>query len=235
MKSTASSIAAFVIAAAGLAAAAAPAQAGLDFTDTATSTSGGTPDFSFNGSTTVGTSVSMVNGFGGSTGATISSTNAANSATPSFARVVFSYSGAFNSVVAADWSVDHGSPVYNMVIEFGTITLGSGASASLQAIDFDEGTGFGNIWNVNQAITAANSNTRLTISVPAGSIPLTQRDLVTAVRLSFLFTGGSATSINISAVANPEPGTMALFGLGLAGLFGAVRARRKSRARAKTA
>jgi PEP-CTERM motif len=235
MKSIASSVAAFVIAAAGLALAAAPAEAGLDFTDTATSASGGTGDFTFNGSTTIGTTVSMVNGFGGATNATVSSNLASGSGSATLARVVFSYTGAFNSVVAADWSVDHGSPLYNMVVEFGAITLGAGGSASLQAIEFDEGAGFQSVWNINQAITTADAFTKIHINVPSASIPLTERDLATAVRLTFLFTGGSGTAINLAAVANPEPGTIALFGFGLAGLFGAVRARRKSRARAKTA
>ncbi len=234
MKSIASSVAAFVIAAIGIAISAAPAEAGLDFTDTATSVSGGTGDFTFNGSTTIGTTVSMVNGFGGATNATVSSNLASGSGTPTLARVVFSYSGAFG-VIAADWSVDHGSPAYNMVVEFGAITLGAGGSASLQAIEFAEGAGFQTVWNINRAITTADANTKIHINVPSASIPLTERDLATAVRLTFLFTGGAGTSINLAAVANPEPGTIALFGFGLAGLFGAVRARRKSRARAKTA
>lgn len=236
MKSIALSVAAFVVAAVGFAASAAPAEAGLDFTDTATSVSGGTPDFTFNGSTTIGTTVSMVNGFGGSTNATVSSNLASGSIGPTLARVVFAYTGAFGGVIAADWSVDHGTPVYNMVIEFGAISIaGTNGSASLQAIEFDEGSGFQSVWNINRTITAADANSKIHINVPSGSIPLTERDLVTAVRLSFLMTGGSGTSINVGAVANPEPGTIALFGLGLAGLVGAVRARRKSRARAKTA
>ena len=58
---------------------------------------------------------------------------------------------------------------------------------------------------------------------------------MTAVRLTFLYTGGSATSINVRAVANPEPGTIALFGLGVVGAAVALRARRKAAAAKKTA
>jgi hypothetical protein len=231
MKKTALRFACALLASLAIAAAAAPAQAGLDFTDTATSASGGTPDFTFNGSTTVGTTVSMTNGFGVSTGATISSTNASGSIVPTLARVVFSYTGGFDGIVAADWSVDHGDPAYNMVVEFGTITIGAGGAASLQAIEFDEGSGFSPsaIWNINQSLTAADSNLPLHINVPSSVIALTSRDLVQAVRLTFLFTGGSGTSIDVTAVVNPEPGTMALFGLGLVGMAAAVRARRKKR------
>lgn len=218
-----------------IAVAAAPARAGLDFTDTASSASGGTPDFTFNGSTTVGTTVSMTQGFGVSTGATISSTQANGSAIPTLARVVFSYSGAFDGIVAADWSTDHGDLPYNMVVEFGTITIGTGGSALLQAIEFDEGSGFSptEVWNVNQSISAADSNRALFINVPSAVIPLTSRDLVQAVRLTFLFTGGGGTSIDVTAVVNPEPGTIALFGLGLAGMAAALRARRKKTTLAK--
>lgn len=228
MKPIALSIACALIAAASMAVAARPASAGLEFTDTATSGSGGTADFTFNSSTTIGTSVSMLNTFGGPTNATISSNLASGAVAPTLARVVFSYTGAFGGIVTGTYSNDVGNPPYNMVIEFGAITLG-GTFATLQAIDFDEGAGFLSVYNINQTLTGANANNKLFINVPALSIPLSERDLVRSVRLTFLFNGGSGTSINVTAVVNPEPGTVALFGLGLIGLAGAVGARRRSR------
>ena len=76
------------------------------------------------------------------------------------------------------------------------------------------------------------SNSTLFIFIPStgvGSIPLTERDFVQVVRLGFVTSGGSATSIGIKAVVNPEPGTFALFGAGL--LAGALylRARKTNR------
>ena len=51
-------------------------------------------------------------------------------------------------------------------------------------------------------------------------------DEVTNVQLTFVFSG-PGTSFGINAVANPEPGTIALFGLGLVGLFGLRRKQQK--------
>jgi hypothetical protein len=119
-----------------------------------------------------------------------------------------------------------------MLVEFGTITIASvNGAALLQSIDFMEpGGGFGTIYNINQSLTAADSNRTMFIFIPTTSgagIPLSERDLVQSVRLGFLTTGGAGTSIQIRAVVNPEPGTLALFGLGLLGFAGLLRARRR--------
>lgn len=215
---------------------AAPAQAGLDFTDTASS-NGGTADFTFTGSTAIAGGFRMSGAFNGANFVTLSSTNAPGTAIPPTSGVVdFTYTGFY--AVAGDYSQSPGNPAYTMVIDFGNIVFGSGnSSAILQRIEFREfGGGFSpNVYNINANLTAANSNSKFFILIPPASVPLVDRDLVQTVRLTFLMTGGSATSIGIRAVVNPEPGSIALFGLGALGLVGAVRARRKkSVAAAKT-
>lgn len=213
--------------------AAVPAFAGMEFTDTAVN-NGGSVDFTFNGSTATGqaTAVSVNNGLNGpATSAVVSSNLAPASVNPTTGAVEFQYTGA-NGYTQARYDTTSGSPGYTMVVEFGAINVG-GTFASLQSIEFkDTISGYATIYNVNQALTNADSNRRFLIFVPSAVPPgvaLSDRDLVTAVRLTFLFNGGSATSIDVKAVANPEPGTIALFGLGGLGLLGAARARRKKR------
>jgi hypothetical protein len=230
MKFSAMSLCAALIASVAMAVAANPARAGLEFTDLATN-AGGTPDFTFNGSTSIGATVAMNNGFGGPANLTVSSNLAAGTIGPTTGRVEFSYNGTFGGIMTAGYDTVHGTPGYTMVIEFGTITLSAvNGSALLQSIDFKEpGGGYGSVYNINQTLTAADSNQKFFIFIPStgtGSIPLTERDLVQSVRIGFLTTGGSATSIQVRAVVNPEPGTIALFAVGLFGLAGLLRARR---------
>src|SRR5688572_25007638 len=123
MKPSLISFAAVLIAGASLAIAAAPAHAGLEFTDTATN-AGGSADFTFNGSTVIGTSVTMVNGFGGGNLVTLSSTNPAGSPNPTTGAVEFTYNGLFQPSMAIKYDEAVGSPAYHMVVEFGSIVLG---------------------------------------------------------------------------------------------------------------
>lgn len=233
MKFSAMSLCAALIASTAMAVAAAPARAGLEFTDLATN-AGGSADFTFNGSTSVGATVAMNNGFGGPVAVTVSSNLAAGTVGPTGGRVEFSYNGTFGGIAAARYDAVLGQPGYTMLIEFGTITISAvNGGAVLQSIDFKEpGGGYGTVFNINRTLTAADSNQTMFIFIPAsgaagGFVPLTERDLVQSVRLGFLTAGGSATSIQIRAVVNPEPGTLALFGLGLLGFAGVLRARRK--------
>lgn len=233
MKSIALSFAAAFVACAALAAAAAPAQAGLDFTDTAVFQAGSS-GVTFNGSSVLGTTATMNNGFGGAVAVTLSSNG--TFITPN-GTVDFRYTNGFNNLIfGGAYDSDHGFlPQYTMMIDLGTIT---GTVVLSNVVFIENGSSLVNPYALNQILTSANSNSRLSILIPSsgvGSIPLTERDLVQAVRLEFSFPTGSTNSIGIAAVVNPEPGTVALFGLGLAGLVGAVHARRKARARAQAA
>lgn len=205
----------------------APAFAGLEFTDTLTASSlpggGSTPGVRFNGSQTINTVIP--NGYRppGPDLVTVSSVSAVG--TIETARLTFAYTGLNNGVVAARYDTTVGSPPYNMVIQLGTIST----STLLQNIEFHE---FGNpanvfsVYTINQALTAADSNSRLHVFIPPGIVAPADRDLVDQVVLQFSFAAGNTFGVN--AVANPEPGTIALFGLGLLGLGGGVlRARRK--------
>jgi hypothetical protein len=236
MKPIALSLLSAVVAVVALAATAAPARAGLDFTDTATFQAR-TPDVTFNGSSTLGTTKTMVNGLNGGNLVTLSSTG--TFAPASAATVDFGYTGmttnGFFGFKYANYDTTVANPGYNMIVQFGTIT----GTVALNTITFVEaGSSIFTPYSLNQTLTAADSGRRLHIFIPStgvGSIPLSERDFVQAVRLAFTFSNGSASSVAIQAVANPEPGTIALFGLGLVGLAGAVRARRRSRARAQNA
>jgi hypothetical protein len=236
MKSIALSLACALVAAVSMAAAASPASAGLDFTDTATY-QGGTADITFNGSATLSQTASMVNGFNGGNAFTLAS--AGTVLTGSNATVDFSYTGTtaggFFGFTQARYDVDVGSPAYTMVVQFGTIV----GNVSLNNVAFNDlGSGLSSVYTINQSLSAVDSGRKIFIQIPSsgpGSVPLTQRDQVQAVRLTFSFQSGASTSLAIQAVVNPEPGTVALFGLGLIGLAGAVRARRRNRARAQNA
>ena len=219
MKSIALSFAAAFVACAALAAAAAPAQAGLDFTDTAVFQAGSS-GVTFNGSSVLGTTATMNNGFGGAVAVTLSSNG--TFITPN-GTVDFRYTNGFNNLIfGGAYDSDHGFlPQYTMMIDLGTIT---GTVVLSNVVFIENGSSLVNPYALN-----------LIPSSGVGSIPLTERDLVQAVRLEFSFPTGSTNSIGIAAVVNPEPGTVALFGLGLAGLVGAVHARRKARARAQAA
>jgi len=83
-------------------------------------------------------------------------------------------------------------------------------------------------------ITATDANAPFLVSV--GALTAANGfnlDLSNVISTSFelTFTGGTAgvNLFEIDAISNPEPGTMALFGLGLMGLGGVILRRRKKR------
>lgn len=240
----------FSLAAAVLTASALPAFAGLEFTDFAATGTGNGSDAAvrFNGSASNAfTGVVLPQNF--SAPGTNLLTVSANLSDPSLigvptpfpltAQINFRYTGNPFSVVNYGPTVGT-SPGYNMVIQFGTVTIPTNTTLKLQSVGFEEnGSGTFASWNTNTFITAAMTDGLLFLLVDPSAVPASLRDSVTTVRLDFILTIGTgataAPSFGINAVVNPEPGTMALFGLGLVGLAGAVRARRKSRvARAPT-
>ncbi len=216
------------VAAAAVMMAAAPARAGLDFTDEVavqSATDGvqlnGTPAGSFS-------PLTLPDGFeGGADRLTVS----LSSPIAPIQRVVldFTYDDAFNGTTGFDYSYANGDGDYDLVVQLGTITLdGNGGALSLDGISFREGvTGvFSDTYAINQNLTALDGNKVLYIDIPESAIAVSQRDVVDLVRLEFTMLGPN-TQFGISAVANPEPTTIALFGLGLLGLAGAVRRRKK--------
>lgn len=230
-----------------LSAAATQAHAGLDFTDTfiagnassATATFNGVSGTAFNTANAPGFALS--NGFPafGSDLITVSSSFASGSALIDTAVLQFDYTGAFESRIAAKYDTLAGNGTYTMVIQMGSITVAAGSTLQLTGIGFREFGAIGYLtYNPVLVLDSTFSNQLLFINVPVGpgGINLTDRDLVQSVQLTFNFTGGSGTSFHVDAVANPEPGTLALFGLGLLGLAGVARSRRRrNRAAAGTA
>ncbi len=214
---------------------AAPARAGLDFTDTATA-AGGSGAVRFNGGG-IGTSTVLPYGFAapGANRMFVTAVLGTPAGSPLSANINFSYTGLNDGIVAARYDTVQGDPAYTMIVQMGTITVAPGAELRLAGITFREpGSGFLSIYSIDQLLTSADSDRLLHILIPSaatpmGFVPLSERDLVEAVQLQFTFTGGAGTSFGINAVVNPEPGTIALFGLGLAGLGGTALVRRKRR------
>lgn len=211
--------------------AAAPAHAGLDFTEEV-SVQSYTDGITLNGTAAASFSpLTLPDGFEtGSDRLTVSLTNPQ----ASIQRVIldFTYLTAFNGTNGFDYSFANGDGDYDLVIQLGSISLDTnGGALSLDQVSFSEGQsgGFSNIYAFNLGLTAADSGSVLFLDIPESAIPVSQRDVVDVVRLEFTLLGAN-TQFGLNAVANPEPGTIALFGLGLLGLAGAVRRRRRTAA-----
>jgi PEP-CTERM motif len=122
----------------------------------------------------------------------------------------------------------------NLAIYLGVVGSRQAVEASgnlnLVAVDYDIGAGFGSNTNLLSGIYPGGAG-----GIPAfvsyhtvGNAPGSPSQIV-GVRLT-LSSLAASTSFWIGAIQNPEPGTFALFGLGLAGAgFIAVRRRRRSK------
>ena len=204
--------------------AAAPAWAGLDFTeevDVHTATDGITLNGTAAGSFSP---LTLADGFeSGSDRLTVSLSNPQ----ATIQRVALDFT--YLSASVYDYSFANGDGDYDLVIQLGSITLDQqGGSISLDQVSFrNRDTGdFSDTYGLN--LTLDNlGNQVLFIDIPESNIAVSQRDPVDVVRLEFTILG-AASQFGINAVANPEPGTIALFGLGLIGLAGAVRRRRRA-------
>jgi len=216
-----------VVAAAVLTGLAAPARAGLDFADEVQvhSASGaieinGTPAGSF-------TSLSLPYGFEGGSDRIVVSQNNPQSLIQTV-TLDFIYNTAFDGTAGFAYSFANGDGDYDMVIQLGSITIDSGGGLKLNKVSFSEGQSaqFSDEYVFDLVLTGADSDSVLFLDIPESAIPVDQRDSVDVVRLEFILVGAN-TQFGLNAVANPEPGTIALFGLGLVGLAGAVRRRHK--------
>src|SRR6185295_13802803 len=123
---------------------------------------------------------------------------------PLTAQINFRYTGNPFSVVTYATTVG-GSPGYNMVIQFGTITIPTNTTLKLQSVGFEENnSGTFASWNSNMFITGALSDKLLFLLVDPTAVPASLRDSVTTVRLDFILTIGTgavaAPSFGINAV-----------------------------------
>ncbi len=217
-----------------VAAAAEPAMAGLDFANSATAVGAvSSSAVTFNGATAAafGTQ-NLPSGFAApGTDRILIAAPTANPIIPQTAALDFNYNFAGPGGQGFQYSFANGDGDYDLVIQMGSVNVGAGGAIVLQQVQFSEfgsplfSLGFG----INQVLTAADANGLLLIDIPEINIPADQRDLVDVVRITFSFTG-VGTSFGINAVANPEPGTLALFGVGALGLVGLVRRRRRAAA-----
>lgn len=235
-------------AACALALAASPALAGLDFADNLTV--GGSTGFNGAGTDVVtytfsGTTYSAadLNALNGGTGVALPGSFVvgpdivtvgaqAGTSTTNFltSSLDFAYTG--NTGHSAANYVDvAGTPPYNLVVQLGSVTVAPGAALQLASVEFGEGGVFSsNSFTISRNLTSLDAGTVLFLEIDTAQVPAVDRDLVDIVRLNFIFTGGAGTSFAVQAVANPEPGTFALFGLGIAGLGFTVLRRRKRKA-----
>ncbi len=125
-------------------------------------------------------------------------------------------------------SFDSQAP-YDLVIQLGAV---SGAF-TIGDISFDlVGGGTTTEFQYGNVVDATNSFDRLLITIPDNMPILTTDRYATAVNIEFSWVGMQGSFLEVDAVANPEPGSMALFGLGALGL---VAHRRRRRRKAATA
>ena len=207
-----------------------PAEAGLDFTDTVTANQGVTsPNVRFNGVTAAvfGTQAQPGGFAAPGVNRVVVSAPGAVGLIPEIANLYYNYTNAANPQWA--FSYANGDGDYDMVIQMGDIVVDPSGVLLLTTVSFREPGGlFSSSYGINRVLTAADSGRTLFIDIPTAVIPAIDRNDVETVSLTFVMIG-PGTSFGINAVANPEPGTIALFGLGALGLVGLVRRRRKAK------
>ena len=136
------------------------------------------------------------------------------------------------SVLDVNWTTgtanmdSGGTTVADLVIWFGSVTS---PGLVLSAVSVSEdGTNF--LQQTFGAFIDATtySNRPYRVFFDDATVLPSQRDKVIVARITFSF--NNVSTINVDGVSTPEPGTFALFGLGLLGLGGAMWRRRKKKA-----
>ncbi len=214
--------------------AASQAHAGLDFADVAT-VGAGTAAARFDTTALTGLTTGNFNAMTG--GGAILATDTVRiydvaGGAIETASLSFTYNHGASNAFHVDYDTSNG---YDLYLELAAVT----GAVTLTTIQFS-GPNIGTpaeFYNVSQVLSGAAANGRFHISIPSTGLPLgsgisLNNRVAQTVTLNFAWAGGIGNSITINAIANPEPSTLALFGLGALGIAAGVRRRRKRRAAA---